>query len=140
MTRVDFYVLQKTDINDRWAFASRLINKVASQGHHITVMFKDQEEARKFDEYLWHDKPESFIPHTLQGNLDDEYPIILCHDTIPKHHHNVMVNLGLDISQEFSRYQRLLEIIIQQDDILTATRKNYKMYQSRGYETHMHKS
>ena len=53
-------------------------------------------------------------------------------------HKDVFVNLNLDIPEDALGFDRILEVVVQTEDVLTSTRKNYKLYQSNGIQIDMH--
>jgi len=52
----------------------------------------------------------------------------------PDHHHDVLINLSSPQPNFFSRFQRVLEVVIQDEAILSQTRQHYKFYKERGYQ------
>lgn len=67
MTQIDFYVLTQTTAIARLHYACRLAEKAMNQGHHIAIALDDEAQAQTLSDYLWSFKPESFLPHSLQG-------------------------------------------------------------------------
>ena len=135
MTQIDFHILQDASVEARWLYVCRFIEKVERLGHSILVIVNTVEEAQELDDLLWSFKPESFIPHQILGR-DEEAKIEI---TFPANsadssaHHDVLINLGSDIPDYFSRFARLAEIVIQEPKILENTREHYKFYKQRGY-------
>ena len=147
MTRVDFYVLQSTQEHERHTFACRLIDKAVHKGNRVMVITNSPEETQALDEMLWAFKPESYIPHNqLIGHTkvtapseESEFPVAISHEFDDAHQDNLLINMCLDIPKQFSRFERVAEIVDQRAEILTATRKNYAHYKERGYPIHTHK-
>ena len=50
-----------------------------------------------------------------------------------------MINLAMDIPTFFSRFERVSEIVIEEDEIKTAKRENFRFYRERGYPSETHK-
>ena len=48
------------------------------------------------------------------------------------------VNLDLDIPEDALQFGRILEVVVQTEEVLTSTRKNYKRYQSNNIQIDMH--
>lgn len=140
MTRVDFYVLQKQALADRWFFACRLVEKAVKQGNKVLIATEDESSTTELDKLLWSYSPESFVPHTILGQAgDQDSPVVISHERDDENHHDVMVNLCLGIPPHFSRFKRVTEIVVQDQNVLAATRKNYGYYNERGYPVTTHK-
>lgn len=147
MTRVDFYVLQSTQEHARHTFVCRLIDKAVHNGSRVMVVTNNTEETQTLDNMLWEFKPESYIPHNPLINhtkLTDpseqsEFPVVISHEFDDAHQDNLLINMCLGIPKQFSRFERVAEIVDQRDTILAATRKSYAYYKERGYPIHTHK-
>lgn len=135
MTSIDFYILGHTQQNARMNFVCRLIEKVYGEGRKVYVHTPDQNIAQQLDDLMWQYKAESFLPHNLIG--DEQLPqaqIQIGWGEHPDHHHDVLVNLASPIPSFFSRFDRVLEVVIQDETILDQTRQHYKFYKDRGYQ------
>lgn len=138
MTDIDFYILSAQQPQQRLDFACRLIEKAYRSRCKVLVQLDNQEQAKAFDELLWSYRENSFLPHSI---LDadtviegDNCPVFLAYDEQQKPpHFDVLVNLANEIPSTFARYKRVLEVVIQQDDVLKNTRDHYRFYKERGY-------
>lgn len=140
MTRVDFYVLKHDSLHERCLFACRLTEKAVKQGNKVLIATGSESASLELDELLWTYNPESFVPHGILGAADlKNAPVVISHDRDDEEHHDVMVNLCLGIPPHFSRFQRVSEVVIQEESVLAATRKNYSFYSERGYPVNTHK-
>ncbi len=139
MTDIDFYILSAQEPQQRLDFACRLIEKAYRSRCKVLVQLDTQEQAKEFDELLWAYRDSSFIPHNLLGEPDTEKSGENCpvHITFGEQHQpphfDVLVNLAAEIPSTFARYKRVLEVVIQQDDVLETTRNHYRFYKERGY-------
>lgn len=145
MTHIDFYILPDTSSDARWHFVCRLIDKAVRMGHRVLVTMDSQAEAQELDELLWTFKPESFIPHQcLNDKRLPGTPVEICfgplqtlqqvlQQTTPGDHQGLLINLSSGIPADFSRFERLSEVVIQAADILKNTRDHYSFYRERGY-------
>lgn len=98
---------------------------------------RDEGESQHIDQLLWSFRPESFVPHHLaQQNIDS--PVLISHHEDDNRHHDLLINLRTDIPPQFSRFNRLVEIVIQDERDKVFTREHYSFYKERGYpiETH----
>ena len=138
MTQIDFHILPDDQLPQRWLYACRLIEKVQSMGHKVLIAADTLDDAHEIDDLLWSFKPESFIPHQLLGG-DEEVPVEITCTHESGNHQDVLVNLRQDIPDYFSRFNRVVEIVIQEPKILESTRAHYKFYAQRGYPIVQHK-
>lgn len=145
MAQVDFYILPALAQYDRQVFACRLIEKAYHRGHHIWVHTQNPQQQEAMDQLLWRFSPSSFVPHAKAGGSDaslrPHVEIDCWHDTATadgqptdSHQNDVLVNLALHPPRNFQRYQRIIEIVIQEPDTLESTRKNWQLYKEAGLE------
>ncbi len=136
-SKADFYVLPSSDPDARARFLCRLVEKIRALGHEIFIQASNETEAQRIDQLLWEYRPESFIPHSLIDEKDNA-GVKIGWDQQRPHHKDVYVNLDLSIPEDALEFDRILEVVVQSEDILTATRANYKVYQSSGVQIDMH--
>lgn len=135
--KADFYVLPSSDPDSRGRFLCRLVEKIRALGHEIFVHTANQSEAQRIDQLLWEFRPESFIPHHLIDETPAA-PIQIGWGQQRPQHKDVFINLDLDIPEDALQFGRILEIVVQSEDILTSTRANYKRYQESKIPIDMH--
>lgn len=135
MTDIDFYILSAQEPQQRLDFACRLVEKAYRSRCKVYIHLDNDAEAKAFDELLWNYRENSFIPHGLVGSddLEENCPVYIGSGDQQAPHFDVLLNLATDIPATFARHKRLLEIVIQQDAVLAATRLHYKFYKERGY-------
>jgi DNA polymerase-3 subunit chi len=132
VTQVDFYILPETTSEARWLFACRLIDKVQRMGMRVLVAMDSEADARAFDELLWTFKPESFIPHQLiNGGKPASVEISFSQEA--GDHQGLLLNLSKTTPPYFSRFERLSEVVIQEQQSLQSSRERFSFYKSRGY-------
>lgn len=132
MTQVDFYILPETTSEARWLFACRLIDKVQRMGMSVLVAMDSEADACAFDELLWTFKPESFIPHQLL-NGGKPAPVEITFNQEAGNHQGLLLNLSKTTPPYFSRFERLSEVVIQEQQSLQSSRERFSFYKSRGY-------
>lgn len=137
MTRIDFYVLQQNTMMARWHYACRLAEKALQRGYNVIIAVDDEAQALNLRDYLWTFKPESFLPHQLQHEKGNA-PIVLLWDKDKEHYHEILINLANHIPNWFSRFQRVTEIVVQDQKCLESTRTHYQFYRNRGYPLKSH--
>ncbi len=73
--------------------------------------------------------------HKLNGAAPEVDSIYLSHSG---DHNDLLINLQLDVPPFFSRFQRVAEVVTQDDASLTALRQSWKFYKDRGYQLEKH--
>lgn len=140
MTQIDFYILPQAERDARFAFACRLIEKAYALGHSIYVHAQSADDAATLDELLWSYRPASFLPHALLGTTagDTRPKVEIGHGEDAGDHHDVLINLGLQPPAFHSRFARVTEIVVQDEQVLQATRASWKFYSERGFPMQRH--
>ncbi|MBL1261242.1 MAG: DNA polymerase III subunit chi [Thiotrichaceae bacterium] len=149
MTRVDFYILPDATADGRERFACRLAEKIYKMGHTLYLHTDSPEQAQQLDELLWGYKDSSFLPHSIEGDDQNQSPqnkapkILISHHhetpTKPHSHSDVLINLAPTVPGFFSRFKRVAELINQAEDLKVAGRERFKFYRDRGYQPETHK-
>lgn len=138
MTRVDFYILPEQTQEARFGFACKLIEKAYRRGHKI-IVHADEAEAFEIDELLWTYKAESFLPHNIVGEGPNvPPPIQITFNEQPGRHHDLLINLANNVPGMFNRFNRVIEIVDQDETRKNLSRENYKFYKSHGCQLHSH--
>ena len=131
MTRIDFH----SKIPDKLSYACRLIRKAQVANTKLVVLAEDREQLNNIDSLLWTFSEQDFLPHVIAGDsLAAQTPIILtddCEKALP--HHHALVNLSRRTPEFFARFERMLELVSNDEQDLVAGRERYKYYQERGY-------
>ena len=55
-------------------------------------------------------------------------------DEAPSADQGVLINLGSSLSPHVERFSRIIEIVNQQPELLSACRENFRTYRQRGYD------
>lgn len=137
MTQVDFHILQNGGVDQALLYACQLTEKAYLQGHRVYLHSRDSEQQAGLDELLWTFRADSFIPHAALEQAQDE-KVVLGHGEQPGDSNDVLINLDTEMPEFFSRFQRVIEIVCQEDEWLKAARRRYKFYNDRGYPLRKH--
>ncbi|MFT5085006.1 MAG: DNA polymerase-3 subunit chi [Lentisphaeria bacterium] len=140
MTQIDFHVMQHAaSLDAQRHYACRLAEKAVNLGNRVMIATANDHESQVMNDLLWSFKPESFVPHGLVGDTaSNDASVLISHDDDDTHH-DVLINLRPGVPEQFSRFKRLIEIVIQEQSSLKGSRKNYAFYQTRGYPIKTHK-
>jgi len=140
MTKVDFY----TGSPDKLRTACQLSQKAMQNGIRAIISLPDATTVDALDKLLWHYPPSAFIPHCRSDaaaagqepeDLSD-WPVILDHGGDKFPHHELLINLHGECMPFFSRFERVIEIIGNNEEDSRAGRKRFRFYRDRGYELH----
>jgi DNA polymerase-3 subunit chi len=137
--RVDFYLLEETAPDALWLTACRLLEKAYSKQHQVFVYCANQQDAEHLDELLWTFKPESFIPHHLQGEgPEPPPPIQIGHNSEPRGFQDILMNLSPTIPAFATRFARIIEIVSADEAAKAISREHFKAYRQQGFAPQTH--
>ena len=139
MTKVDFYILEQHHHEARQRFACRLAEKAWQQGNRVYIHTESAEQSQRLDDLLWTFRTGSFIPHSLDGeNRPDEVAIHIGHQEEPQHHEQVLINLAPEVPLFFSRFERVADLVDQNEETRKQGRQRFRFYRDRGYPLNNH--
>lgn len=136
MTRIDFH----SNVPQKIAYVCRLVRKARASGANIVLRTRDRAELQQLDQALWSFSEQDFLPHVAAGDpLAAQTPIILAaSDDVELPHHQILINLSGETPAHFARFERMLEIISDDDADKAAGRDRYRFYKERGYPLSHH--
>lgn len=139
MTEVDFHF----NTPDRLAYACRLLRKAVRKGAGVAVTGPTA-ALDGFDRLLWTFDDTEFLPHLRLRRAasaparQQATPVWLVDDAQQAVHLPVLVNLGDEPVTGFETYQRLIEIVSQDETAREAARLRWRHYLGRGYTINRH--
>ncbi|WP_167142127.1 DNA polymerase III subunit chi [Pseudomonas sp. OTU750018] len=133
MPRIEFYVLSTAVPAERLRAACQLAMKAWRAGLPVFLRGSNAQQCSEVDELLWRFKAESFVPHSRYQD-DAHAPVVIGQDEEPSSTQGVLINLGSTLSPRVERFSRVIEIVNQEPDLLTACRENFRSYRQRGYD------
>ena len=138
MTRIDFYLLASAEVKPL-DIICRLIDKAYQRGHRLFVYTETMPEAEMIDEALWTFRDDSFIPHLLQNEGSFPPPPVQLGPQEPSSHFNdILVNCHTQIPSWFHRFNRVLEIVPEEETAKVASRERYRQYRAAQCEVMTH--
>jgi DNA polymerase-3 subunit chi len=130
MTSIDFYF----NAADKLQVACRLAGKAMAQGKRLLIYAPQADTAQRVDRMLWTWQATGFVPHCgAQDPLASETPVLIATDMQAGAACDVLLNLSGEPPPAFECYDRLLELVAQDDEDRRAARERYKFYRERGY-------
>ena len=130
MTEITFY----TFADDPLDVARRVATKAHGQGKRVMIYAPDPTVADSIDRLLWTTPATGFVPHCRDSDtLANETPVLIGSNAEALRTADVMINLHTEQPEAFARFERLVEIIGQDDAGRDQGRARYRFYQARGY-------
>lgn len=137
MTEVAFHF----NAPDKLGYACRLLRKAVASGAKVVVTGEPQ-QLRALDVELWTFAPLEFVAHCYAPASTPAVvgasPVVLSDSTDGMPHRQVLVNLGAEVPQGFEGFERLIELVTQEDDDRRLARGRWKHYADRGYAITRH--
>lgn len=131
MTKVDFY----TGSTDKLRTACQLSHKAMQNGVRVVISAPDSATIDALDKLLWHYPATAFIPHCRSDAEETgEVPVVLDSGSGKFPHHDLLISLHHECLPSFSRFERVIEIITQDENDARLGRNRYSFYKDRGYE------
>ena len=139
MTRIDFYIVDSDEESSRALLACRLAEKAYSLKNRIYIYTTDELQTNELDDLLWTYRAGSFLPHQqLEAEDDPNCPVLIGHADAPEGLSQVLINLDVAVPLFFSRFERVVEIVNQEENQRQQARERFKYYRDRGYDLHSH--
>lgn len=131
MTEISFY----SHAQDKLNVARQLVAKARERKLNVLIYAPDASVAASIDRLLWTQPALSFIPHCLDSSpLAAATPVIIGEDADALPSADLLINLGDDPPPMFSRFERLMEIVTEDESDIRSGRRRYRFYKDRGYE------
>lgn len=123
------------------AYACRLLRKAAAGGSTVAVL-ADEALLAKLDEQLWSFSALDFVPHARVSALAPQQlehtPIWLCSQSEDGQGRQVLVNLTQSVPTGYEAYERVIEVVSQDEADKQSARLRWKHYTERGIEIVRH--
>ncbi|MBS0359181.1 MAG: DNA polymerase III subunit chi [Proteobacteria bacterium] len=139
MPKIDFYLLNDSKPSALYLFACRLVEKAYLHKHATYIAVASQPIAEQLDNLLWTFKDNSFIPHQIFNPSQTQVaPIqISTHNQAPAHC-DLLLNLTSEIPEFHREFNRIIEIVPNDDAWKAQSRNHFKFYREQGYEIQTH--
>lgn len=138
MTGIDFHF----NTPDKLGYACRLLRKAVSARGARVVVVADAALLDAIDLALWQLSPVDFIAHCRA----DAEPAVVVRSPVllttgcaaPTPHQQVLLNLGTGVPEGFERFERLIDIVSNDDADRQIARTRWRHYADRGYAITRH--
>ena len=136
MTEVAFHF----NAPDSLAYACRLLRKAVGSGAKVVVT-GPAETLQELDALLWTFSATDFVPHCLadsEAHVVAASPVVLATSIASPAHQQVLLNLGRLVPEGFDRFERVIELVGQDEQDRQLARARWKQYTDRGYAITRH--
>lgn len=135
MTEITFY----TFAGDPLDVARRVAAKAYGHGSQVMIYAPDAARAEAIDRLLWTTPAIGFIPHCRDDDaLAAQTPVLIGSSADALRSADVMINLHHEQPPAFARFERVVEIIGQDEAAIEQGRERYRFYKRRGYALQTH--
>lgn len=138
MTRIDFH----TSVADSIVYTCRLVRKAnaLAANSRIVILLQDRKQLSTLDQALWTFSAQDFLPHAEVGDsLAAQTPILLAEGEqaeLPPY--DILINLSGSVPSQFAQFERMIEIVSNDEGDIDAGRERYTHYRQRGYPLNHH--
>lgn len=132
-----FYVLSTNDELSRDKFIVKLVNKINSEQRQADIRLLTLKDCSRLEQSIWQYKPHSFIANSIARELPA--PIQLWGQEVTEPSNDILLNLHTEFPENFTQYQRTIEVLDQSTELIEMARKRWKQYKSQGVEPTVHK-
>lgn len=136
MTRIEFHF----NTADRLVHTCRLLRKARAQGLRIAVL-GEPSTLKRLNQTLWTFSPTDFVAHCTQDDplvVQQASPVFLGEGALARQDFTVLLNLGDPVPPSFERFERLIEIVANDDHGRSEARQRWKHYKAQGFELLQH--
>ena len=120
---------------DKLRTACQLSHKAMQNGLRVLLHTPDETITETLDKLLWHYPATAFIPHCRSDDAAaNEMPVVLGHQQETFPHSELLISLHTTCLPFFSRFERVIEIVSENEEDARTGRERYKFYKDRGYE------
>lgn len=135
MTEITFY----TFAGDLLDVARRVTAKAYGRGSQVMIYAPDPARADAIDRLLWTTPPTGFIPHCRDNApVAAQTPVLIGASADALRSADVMINLHYEQPPAFARFERVVEIIGEDEAAVEQGRERYRFYKRRGYALQTH--
>lgn len=135
MTHINFYKLSG-NFDAALALACRLTEKAYQQSLSVLLHTPDEATSQQLDELLWSFKASAFLPHAIE--TVPASAIAISHTDDPGEHHGILINLSRGTPGWFSRFEKAIEIVYDDQQVIDEKRERWSFLKSRGYPMQYH--
>ena len=132
---IAFHVFNTSNSQQAWLSVCRLVEEHYLAQRQIYLVMDDREQAERFDKLLWTYRDDSFIPHHIYDEKqNDSSPVIIGYDQALPLTKDLMINLSQHVPTQYHHFQHLIEIVINDAQKQQRARERYKFYRDQQHQ------
>ena len=136
MTQVIFYMLESD--SNKELVTCMLAAKNFRAKRRCLVLCSDKQSAEQFDELLWQQPMDAFVPHNLTGEGPANgapVEISWANDSNGRHQaRQVLINLTDTLPNDGQKYKQIIDFVPAAEQSKQAARDRYKQYRASGFQ------
>jgi DNA polymerase-3 subunit chi len=134
MPRADFYLIAKPRFSEQpLMLVCELARKAYAAQQPTLILTRDFAQAEALDELLWSFDEDTYIPHQLAGDDDDEHTaVLIVPPGIEATVRALTINLREECPQSYGA--RVLEVVAAEPAERDGSRIRWREYQRLGFE------
>lgn len=136
MTEAWFYVTEQEGTDGQQQLLLRILERALKSTRQLYLHCDSKQQAHSLSELFWQDN--QFIPHGLMTTSPAAQPVVIGFGDNPGEHHDIVVNLGKEIPDHFSRFERIIELVTGDQTARETSRERWIFYKHRGYPVARH--
>ncbi len=135
MTEVAFY----TNVLNETHLISKLLHKAHNVGRKLHISVRNERHGETVTKDLYGAEPTSFFGISSSPHDTHDLTSAIISYTSDYGHNDIIINLTPEIPDNFSAFKRVIEIVSQDKNNISAARNKYRWYKDRGYLIATHK-
>ncbi|MDN4502820.1 DNA polymerase III subunit chi [Alteromonadaceae bacterium BrNp21-10] len=138
MANVTFYLLDQEMDNQQqidYSLACRLATDCYRQRQRCLILTADKAQAEIFDELLWQQPTDSFVPHNLanEGPANGA-PVEINWQSASVSNRPVLINLSNTLPENNQRFRQIYDFVPAEEQLKQQARERYKLYRAAGHQ------
>ncbi len=136
MTRIEFHF----NTQERLVHTCRLLRKARSQGFRVAVL-GEPVTLHRLDQALWSFSETEFLAHCTSDDppaIQQASGLFLGEQALLRPDLTVLVNLGDQVPVSYDRFERLIEVVANDEHGRSEARRRWKYYKAQGFELVQH--
>lgn len=138
MAQATFYLIAKPRFRgDPLRLVCELARRAFESGQRALILARSVEQAEQLDEKLWDFDESAFVPHQIAGDEDDTItPVLIVAPGVQTPDRTLVINLRDECAP--GRFERVLEVIPDDEAQRAGSRERWKAYKVAGIEVAKH--
>ena len=136
MTRIEFHF----NTQERLVHTCRLLRKARSQGFRVAVL-GEPVTLHRLDQALWSFSETEFLAHCTSDDplaVQQASGLFLGEQALLRQDLTVLVNLGDQVPASYDRFERLIEVVANDEHGRSEARERWKYFKAQGFELAQH--